>query len=143
MSTFHRPSVPVLTDVLQLQRDDEPSPSGPKPDAALADTANEGPELAVVAPAKVEAAGAALPLPPLSADDEKLVMRILEDVQRQVDLMIEHQLRQALAPVIEKLSASLAEEARKAVLDTMRDVVQRAVKQEVARVQASATTADA
>lgn len=66
-------------------------------------------------------------------DEEQLVQRVLLEIQRHVDLMIEFRLREALAPVLARAAQSIVDEARVELSTTLRDVVGRAVAQEVAR----------
>lgn len=69
--------------------------------------------------------------------EQALVERILVDVQRQLDLMIEHQLTAALEPSIQRLTQTLALEARQALWASLSDVVRRSVRQEIERIRAS------
>ena len=78
------------------------------------------------------------PLAPAAAttrlpDEEELVQRVLADVQRQIDLMLEIKLREALAPALTRATDALMREARTELASTLRDVVSRAVAQEIAR----------
>jgi hypothetical protein len=66
-------------------------------------------------------------------DDAALAQRVLLDVQRQIDLMLEYRLREALGPLLARLSESLIVQARDELASTLRDVVARAVAQEIAR----------
>ena len=77
------------------------------------------------------AAARASQSPPVSEDD--LTQRILADVQRQVDVMLETRMREALAPVLARLTDALVREARSELASTLRDVVARAVAQEISR----------
>ena len=70
---------------------------------------------------------------PAAIDEAALCQRVLLDVQRQVDLMLEYRLREALAPMLARLADALIREARDELAVTLRDVVARAVNQEVAR----------
>lgn len=101
------------------------SPATPAAPATTAAPANERPQTA--------SARAGAP------DDvaNLLIERVLVDVQRQVDLMIEHRLATALEPSIERLTQAFAIEARHALHAALRDVVERAVRQELDRVRAS------
>lgn len=65
-----------------------------------------------------------------------LVERVLTDVQRQVDLLIEHRLARALEPSIDRLTQAFAIEARHALHTALREVVERAVRQELDRIRA-------
>lgn len=62
-----------------------------------------------------------------------LTRQILTDVQRQIDLMLEYRLREALAPLLARATDSLVRESRNELASTMRDVVARAVAQELSR----------
>jgi len=77
------------------------------------------------------AAARASQTPPASEDD--LTQRILADVQRQVDVMLETRMREALAPALARLTDALVREARTELASTLRDVVARAVAQEISR----------
>jgi hypothetical protein len=71
--------------------------------------------------------------PARSLDEDELVRRVLADVQRQVELMLEVKLREALAPVLTRATDALMREARNELASTLREVVARAVAQEIAR----------
>jgi len=77
------------------------------------------------------AAHRAAQMPEVSEDD--LVARVLADVQKQVDLMLETRLRESLAPMLARLTDALVREARAELASTLRDVVKRAVAQEISR----------
>jgi len=119
MSTPPRPApahVPILTEVIDL-----PAPT-PVPPAAVAEP--------VLAPTPVAAA----PAPGASVLDEaQIAQRVLADVQRQIDGMLEFRLREALAPILHRTAEALVRELRQELSRTMRDVVARSVAQEVAR----------
>lgn len=66
-------------------------------------------------------------------DEDQLVQRVLLEIQRHVDLMIEFRLREALAPVLARAAQRIVDEGRAELSTTLRDVVGRAVAQEVAR----------
>jgi hypothetical protein len=68
-----------------------------------------------------------------TADEAELVQRVLADVQRQIDLMLEYRLREALSPALARLSEALVHEVRDELASTLRDVVARAVAQELSR----------
>ena len=75
-----------------------------------------------------------MPMAPVrSPDEEELVQRVLADVQRQVELMLEVKLREALTPVLTRATDALMREARNELASTLRDVVARAVAQEISR----------
>jgi len=70
--------------------------------------------------------------PPLTLDDAA-ARRIYADLMRQVDLMIEYRLREALAPALRRATDILVQDARNELASTLRDVVARAVAQELSR----------
>ncbi len=71
---------------------------------------------------------------PLSENvEEQLVERVWADLQRQVDLMLEYRLRETLAPILSRATEAVVRESRQQLASTLRDVVARAVAQELAR----------
>ena len=74
-----------------------------------------------------EPAGSKLPSEP------ELTQRVLTDVQRQIDLMLEYRLREVLSPLLARATDNLIREARNELASTLREVVARAVAQELAR----------
>jgi hypothetical protein len=68
-----------------------------------------------------------------AADEAELAQRVLSDVQRQIDLMLEYRLREVLGPVLARISEAVIREARDELASTLRDVVARAVAQEISR----------
>ena len=79
---------------------------------------------------RLAAARAAQTTPP---SEDQLVQRVLADVQRQVDLMLETRMREAIAPALTRLTDALVRETRAELASTLRDVVARAVAQELSR----------
>ena len=65
--------------------------------------------------------------------EDELRKAILADVQHQVDQMLEVRLREALAPAITRLTDALVREARGELASSLRDIVSRAVAQELSR----------
>lgn len=114
--------VPTLTEVVSL-------PEAPAAPAAVP------PALSPTAFARTEPA----PLPggePVAErplEEDEIVQRVLADVQRQVELMLEVKLREALAPALTRATDALMREARNELASTLRDVVARAVSQEMSR----------
>jgi hypothetical protein len=103
--------VPTLTEVVQL--------APPKPVQTLSQAAP--------APEVVARPGAP------TFDEAAVAQRVMEEVQRQVDLMLEYRLREALGPLLARLSDTLIREARDELASTLREIVARAVAQEVQR----------
>jgi hypothetical protein len=75
--------------------------------------------------------GTAAPVDALWEAD--LNQRILGNVQRQVDLMLDYRLREALMPTLARLADGLVRDLRVDLASTLQDVVARAVAQELAR----------
>lgn len=69
----------------------------------------------------------------LTGSEHELVHRVLANVQRQVDLLLEQRLREALAPALARLTDALLRETRGELASTLRDIVARAVAQELSR----------
>ena len=65
--------------------------------------------------------------------EAQLVQRVLVEVQRQVDLMLDYRLREVLTPLLTRSADAMVREARTELASTLRDVVARAVAQELAR----------
>lgn len=66
-------------------------------------------------------------------DETQLIERVLSDLQRQVELMLEYRLREVLAPALARATDALMRDARVELASTLRDVVARAVAQELSR----------
>ena len=111
--------VPTLTEVVVLSD----TPAVPMPMPLEAD---------VIAPAA--AAAPQPPQPPTTfVDDEQMIQRVLADVQHQIDLMLEYRLREVLTTILTRAADSVIREARSELASTLRDVVARAVAQEISR----------
>jgi hypothetical protein len=109
--------VPILTEVVLL--------SDPEP----VDIPIEGPEAS-------DPVVAAAPIPTAELPgnvEEQLVERVWADLQRQVDLMLEYRLRETLAPILSRATESVVRDTRQQLASTLRDVVARAVAQELSR----------
>lgn len=66
-------------------------------------------------------------------DADPLIERVLVDLQRQIDLMLDYRLREVLTPLLTRAVDGVVREARSELASTLRDVVARAVAQELAR----------
>ncbi len=122
--------VPILTEVVLFS---EPEPidipieeSAPLAAPAAAPASASAPATAI---ASAPAADAALPV----NVEEQLIERVLADLQRQVDLMLEYRLREILAPILSRATEALIRDSRQQLASTLRDVVARAVAQELSR----------
>lgn len=76
---------------------------------------------------------AAVPALVATMGDEELIQRVLDDLQHQVELMLEYRLREALTPILTRATDSIIRDARAELALTLRDVVARAVAQELSR----------
>ncbi len=105
---------PTLTEVVDLAGlPDEPEPfENDDPDAAEPGRASTG---------------AALPT------DEQLIQRVLAELSRQIDVMLEYRLREILGPLLARAADTVVRDARSELASTLRDVVARAVAAELAR----------
>jgi len=89
------------------------------------------------APAVAEpGAGQAAARPPTAKptpNEVQLTQRVLADLQRQVELMLEVRLREALAPLLARATDTLVRDARKELTAAMRDIVAKAIAKELGR----------
>ena len=81
----------------------------------------------VPASAPAAKSGAATP------SEIQLTQRVLADLQRQVELMLEVRLREALAPILARATDALVRDARKELTAAMRDIVARSIARELGR----------
>ena len=116
-----------------------PVAAAPEPVHAVAPVAPPAPVQATV-PAPVPATPAATQAPPAAARpaaaspaDVQLTQRVLADLQRQVELMLEVRLREALAPILARASDALVRDARKELTAAMRDIVSRSIARELGK----------
>lgn len=109
-------ALPVLTEELE-----HPGPAAaapPTPDAAGQ----------VAAPAATSE-----PEPEPLLDARAIEDEVMAELGQRIDLMFEYRLREALAPTLARAAELLIREAREEVALTLRDVVSRAVAQQLAR----------
>ncbi|HWH82672.1 MAG TPA: hypothetical protein VNU71_10605 [Burkholderiaceae bacterium] len=78
-------------------------------------------------------ADAPLAVPGAMLSEEQLAQRVLVDLQRQIDLMLDYRLREVLTPLLTRAADSIVREARTELASTLREAVSRAVAQELAR----------
>ena len=113
--------VPTLTEVVAWPQ----APTPARGEAQLSLPAVEAP------PAEADLMAA--PSTPWRVADEQMIQGVLVEVQRQVDLMLDYRLREALTPLLVRAADGIVREARAELASTLRDVVSRAVAQELAR----------
>jgi hypothetical protein len=112
--------VPTLTEVVEPMYRASPPP----PDSLAQDL-----------PPPMEASPAEEPTGdlPQGIDEAQLIERVLTDLQRQVELMLEYRLREVLTPALVRATDALIRDARVELASTLRDVVARAVALELSR----------
>ena len=118
--------LPVLSEAVLLQ-------DWPRVEAGSAG-AEEAPDAEVALAPEAEAEAES---PPMPIDEAELTQRIVGDIQRQVDQMLEHRVQAALTPMLEEWTRTLAQQARNELALTLRDVVAEAVALELARHRSS------
>jgi len=124
-------SVPVLTEVVVMPKA-APEVSDDYPpfvsDMAYADTAptplNEWSPIP----------GNAAYMPHAAIDEATLTQRVLADLEKQLDLMFEHRLRETLSPVLARMTDTLVREMRNQLATSLREMVARAVSLELDRL---------
>jgi hypothetical protein len=84
-------------------------------------------------PENVEGSPTSEPSAPPGIDEAELIERVLGDLQRQVELMLEYRLREVLTPALVRATDALIRDARVELASTLRDVVARAVAVELSR----------
>lgn len=88
-------------------------------------------DAAATGPDAVPAAGPGANWP---ADlQDQIVQRVMLDLQRQIDRMLEFRLREVLTPILTQAADGIVRDARSELAATLRDVVARAVAQELRR----------
>jgi hypothetical protein len=94
----------------------------------------------------VEASTSPLTLPPVApavemagevteVTEAQLAHRVLGVVQKQIDGMLDFRLREAMTPILQRHTDALVRELRDELKQTMQDVINRAVAQEMAKVR--------
>ena len=127
--------VPTLTEVVEpLYRAPPPpmEPAAPAPEPWHGSSPEAPQEFPYEAPAHPDlSAHATSDLQGI--DEARLIDRVLSDLQRQVELMLEYRLREVLTPALVRATDALIRDARVELASTLRDVVARAVAQELSR----------
>ena len=119
--------VPTLTEVVELAR---AAPAA----VVSSDEAVAGEPASPVAPTRSTGHDHAATNPTTSAaSEDQLIERVLGDLQRQVELMLEYRMREVLAPALARVADTLVRDARVELASTLRDMVARAVAQEMSR----------
>ena len=84
-------------------------------------------------PGPAEADMLAPSMAPSGVAEEPMIQGVLVELQRQVELMLDYRLREALTPLLNRAADTIVREARTELASTLHDVVARAVAQELAR----------
>ena len=116
--------VPTLTEVVELPA----VPPSEEPLIPVGETVHSPVTEADVA-TLVAAQSAAVP----QLDEEQLTQRVLAELQRHVDVLLEQRLRESLTPALARLTDSLVREMRVELASTLRELVARVVTQELSR----------
>lgn len=66
-------------------------------------------------------------------DEQRVVTQVLAEVLRRSDQLLEYRLREALTPLLERAMGQVVADARHELAAVLRDVVTRAVSQEMAK----------
>ena len=82
--------------------------------------------------ADAPAGGAAASATPEGADQDQLVDEMLDAIQQRIDVLYEYRVREALAPALARLADRVVHELRDSLAETVREVVTRAVAEELA-----------
>jgi|SRR6185295_7188714 hypothetical protein len=109
--------VPTLTEVIS-DMPKEPPAAAPPPPAAAA------PEAAVVPEAL---------LAEVWLQESRIAARVIERLQPRIDVLFEHRLREALAPMVARIYSAVADEARKELAHRLREAVEQAINEELGR----------
>jgi len=107
--------LPTLTEVI--------SDLPPEPAAAAA---------LVAQPRDAEVAPEAL-LAEVWLQESRIAAKVIERLQPRIDVLFEHRLREALAPMVARISAAVADEARKELAHRLREAVEQAINEELGR----------
>jgi hypothetical protein len=113
--------VPTLTEVVAWPQRAAPDPDEVQPAAAAVEAQS------------VETDVLPTPSPALRAAEEQMIQGVLLELQRQVELMLDYRMREVLTPLLARAADAIVREARTELASTLRDVVARAVAQELAR----------
>ena len=123
----NRPPVPL--DTLPVLGEVVASPAVPRPATSAPVAAPPVAQPTSAAPATAPEAA------PPAFTEAQLAHRVLSDVQRQVDGMLEFRLKEAMAPVLARHTEAIVRDLRDELNRTLKDVVARSVAQELAKLR--------
>jgi hypothetical protein len=93
------------------------------------------PVLDTVLPLSVAVPPSAGPVEVTDVSEAQLAHRVLGVVQKQIDGMLDYRLREAMTPILQRHTDALVRDLRDELKQTMQDVINRAVAQEMAKVR--------
>ena len=102
----------VISDVPAPPPEVAPPPSQPPPDAEMAPDAL---------------------LAEVWLQESRIAARVIERLQPRIDVLFEHRLREALTPMVERIHAAVADEARRELAHRLREAVEQAINEELGR----------
>lgn len=165
ISRPHPAQVPTLTEIIDVQGQPStarpigaPATAAPvKPQApvsvvrptvpldalpVLGEVVPQGPEQRALPssdqPLQASPPLASAPAPhdaPPAVSEAQLAHRVLSDVQRQIDGMLEYRLKEAMAPLLARHTEAIARDLRDELNRTLKDVIARSVAQELAKLR--------
>lgn len=134
--------IPLLTEIIPAPTPaaSTAEPAQPVVDATLQDT-----QVADVALLEQEEELVTIDAPPdIGLDDEQLLRleneireRVLHQVLERIDFVLEQRVRDSLADVLQTAVEGLANDIRDGLHQSMRDVITRAVTQEINKLQSA------
>jgi len=65
--------------------------------------------------------------------ESRIAARVIERLQPRIDVLFEHRLREALAPMVARVYSAVADEARKELAHRLREAIEQAVNEELGR----------
>ena len=139
ISRPHPAHVPTLTEIIDERGQAPTAPTVSSP-SVLAPVSALRPPVPLDA---LPVLGEVVPLPPTiqppqnvpPVTEAQLAHRVLSDVQRQIDSMLEYRLKEAMAPLLARHTEAIARDLRDELNRTLKDVVARSVAQELAKLR--------
>lgn len=131
-----------LSDALRSARDGRWAPMSNVEVTAVGVAPPAGVQSDAVAQLVLPDIGALLEAPPpagpvevTEVSEAQLAHRVLGVVQKQIDGMLDYRLREAMTPILQRHTDALVRDLRDELKQTMQDVINRAVAQEMAKVR--------
>lgn len=134
----HPAQVPTLTEVIDVQSPSQPPVAQPAVPATRPPVPLDAlPVLGEIVSQPPEQPTTTQPPPSVqpTVSEAQLAHRVLSDVQRQVDSMLEYRLKEAMAPLLARHTEAIARDLRDELNRTLKDVVARSVAQELAKLR--------